>query len=1201
MRKKVIILFLIVLGTSKVFSQLTGNEANYWYFSDHAGLNFNILDTNNHPAIDTNGIIDAFEGSCVMSDGNGNLLFYSNGEVVVDRTHHVMPHGDNFLGGGQWSTPSSANQACIAVKKPSSDPADTNIYYIFMNDCKENNCADGFRYTKIDMSLNGGLGDVDTTEKDVVLFAPGSEALAVVNHANNIDAWAVTKRGILNQYYAYKITAAGVDTVPVISVVGDTAAGRNVDGINFSPDGKFAAVNYRYFDVVDSVNKDKTILCKFNNATGELTYYCHITYEGYFEHEFSPNSKYLYILEYDYPHPIYQYEITLGDTNLIQQSRELIGYADGRLQLAPNCKIYLRDTWGHIASCINAPNAPDSASCDFVHDALDISPGEFELGFPNFNASIFNFSCGNLAFYYHGECLGEELDFHTINISPYDSIRWNFDDIASGSNNTSTELNTTHVFTSPGLYEVELTKWYQSEPYSVTQYVNIVPCGLNVNISADNSSICLGESVTLTQVTGGGSTPYSYEWSTGDTTEGPITITPTNSGVLTYSITVTDADGSTDSASVDINVHSNPSVVASADTNIICPPETATLSAEATGGAMPYTYNWSPADDLDDATNQYPVASPTNIGENNTYTVTVTDANGCESTASTNVLVACGPVPVLTIVPDTICMGGSAKMTLSVSGGTQPYEVPYEWNNDEITIQGTTDGLNIPPFDVTPTGTTTYCVTVTDANGIEGVDCVTITVLPLPNAVVEAGDTVICAGESVNLDASSSIAVPPANIVSWEWSNGVNEVSQEVSPTTTTTYTVTVTDDNSCANTDDVTITVNELPVITAINIDSLKCYGDSNATIAVTISGQNDFVYTWTNNGNVIKTTGPTSLNTDTLSGEPVAVGDYLFEVTDANNCKTDSVITIVQPDELSVSLTKTDVSCFGYNDGQITTEVTGGNSPYTYEWEPTHTGATLSNLSAGTYSLTVQDVNGCEAYESTNITEPTAITIESATVTDANCYGSTDASISQIISGGAGNYSFIWSNESTSQDLNNIGAGIYQVTIIDENNCTKDTSYTISQPSEIVITDSIYIQNEKGYIDIYVNGGTPDYTYNWSNGETSQNIGNLLDGIYVLEVSDSRNCSTVDTFVIKLPLFIPTVITPNRDGYNDTWNISGLSEYNNVELNIFNRWGDKVYTYSGSGNEYATNPSKQWDGTWNGEELPFWNLRLGNNNFRY
>jgi hypothetical protein len=298
------------------------------------------------------------------------------------------------------------------------------------------------------------------------------------------------------------------------------------------------------------------------------------------------------------------------------------------------------------------------------------------------------------------------------------------------------------------------------------------------------------------------SNDVSYIWSTGATTSS-IEINP--SSPSKYFVTVTDCKGCNAVDSVKINIFPLPTPTISGDLEI-CVGETTRLTAS--GGAL---YSWS------NGVNVY--WQDVNPTVTTTYTVTVTDDNGCQ--ASTNVTVVVNPLPTPTISGDLeICVGETTRLT--ASGGAL-----YSWSN----------GVNVYWQDVNPTVTTTYTVTVTDDNGCQASTNVTVVVNPLPTPTI-SGDLEICVGETTRLTASGGSL--------YSWNNGVNVYWQDVSPTVTTTYTVTVTDDNGCQASTSVTVVVNPLPTPT-ISGDLEICVGE---TTRLTASGGS--LYSWNNGVNV-------------------------------------------------------------------------------------------------------------------------------------------------------------------------------------------------------------------------------------------------------------------------------------------------------------------------------------------------------------
>ncbi len=214
------------------------------------------------------------------------------------------------------------------------------------------------------------------------------------------------------------------------------------------------------------------------------------------------------------------------------------------------------------------------------------------------------------------------------------------------------------------------------------------------------------------------------------------------------------------------------------------------------------------------------------------------------------------------------------------------------------------------------------------------------------------------------------------------------------------------------------------------------------------------------------------------------------------------------------------------------------------------------------------------------------------SDSIINPTCYGGNSGSISVTVSGGTNPYNYLWSNNSTNQNLTNVGAGSDTLTVTDTNNCTALSTYNISNPppSMVIIDTTLISANNTGIINITVSGGLLPYSYHWSNNATTEDLSELANGTYIVTVTDINSCIAFDTIIInipELPLIIPSVITPNKDGKNDTWQILGIEQFNHVNIVIFNRWGDVVYKYDGSTIGYL-DVEKQWDGTFSKHELP-------------
>ncbi len=355
----------------------------HWYFGSQAGIDF----SSGTAVADTNGALVTNEGCASISDTAGNLQFYSDGRTVWNRNHQVMPNGTGILGGANGS---STQQALIIPK-----PLSPNIYYLFTTDEAENIGVNGMRYTVVDMNLNGGMGDVDVTQKNILLFAPCTEKLAAVNHCNDSSVWVMGHEVNNNHFRAYLVTANGVDTNAVVSSVGHEM--KNNGGMQgcmrFSPDGRkicFAS---------DSL-LGRVELAYFNNFTGmihdEFTVLLTTNYKAIIC--FSPSGDRLYI-----GNNIFQYDLTSNDSSIIVLSQDNVfgsTVTSSALQHTFNGQIISH----HIGIAINdstldlIQNPNDlGLNCNFIPNYIHV--GTWQLGsysLPNFNESYFRLNTNSV-------------------------------------------------------------------------------------------------------------------------------------------------------------------------------------------------------------------------------------------------------------------------------------------------------------------------------------------------------------------------------------------------------------------------------------------------------------------------------------------------------------------------------------------------------------------------------------------------------------------------------------------------------------------------------------------------------------------------------------------------------------------------------------------------------------------------------------
>jgi gliding motility-associated-like protein len=442
--KKIVFTFILVYSCF-IYSQ---KEANIWYFGRNAGLDFN----SGSPVALIDGVLTAYEGCSTMSDSNGNLLFYTNGVKVYNRNHILMPQGD-AIGGNISSTNSS-----IIVP----NPINPNLYYIFVT-------SDGggpLGYRVVNMSLDNGLGNIEGNY--VLLQNNVSEKLTAVKHANGKDYWVISHRTNGNNFISFQVSSMGVNITPVISSIG-----RNVNGfgtnligaIKVSPNGKRLAVanqGYNDAELFDFNTNTGIVSNTISIPMGDTT----ILGLGPYGVEFSPNSNVLYVSTII--GAVYQYDLSkLNQTEIINSRLRVSkneGYT-GALQLATDKKIYV----SRQSDAIDIINNPDiiGSGCDYKDRGLYLAGRKGILGLPSFIQSYFRIN----KFTFESTCFGDATQFLLINT--VDSVVWNFGDIVSGVNNTSTSLAPLHTFSKPGDYIVTVTAIVGAETVTTTSKVTI--------------------------------------------------------------------------------------------------------------------------------------------------------------------------------------------------------------------------------------------------------------------------------------------------------------------------------------------------------------------------------------------------------------------------------------------------------------------------------------------------------------------------------------------------------------------------------------------------------------------------------------------------------------------------------------------------------------------------------------------------------
>jgi len=376
--------------------------------------------------------------------------------------------------------------------------------------------------------------------------------------------------------------------------------------------------------------------------------------------------------------------------------------------------------------------------------------------------------------------------------------------------------------------------------------------------------------------------------------------------------------------------------------------------------------------------------------------------------------------------------------------------------------------------------------------------CVTHTCTPPSTpTITPSGSTTFCAGVSVTLTSSSCTGC------SYSWSNGAN--TQSITVSNSGNYTVTVS--NGCspdATSSPTIVTVNPVPSANPSSTNA-TCGNNDGSVSANANGGTPSYTYSW-NNG----------CNTSTCNN--LGAGTYTVTVTDANGCTTTGSATVGNIGGPSVNPSSTDATC-GNNDGSVSANANGGTPSYTYSWNNGCNTATCNNLGAGTYTVTVTDANGCTTTGSATVENIGGPSVNPSS-TDATC-GNNDGSVSANANGGTPSYTYSWSNGCNTATCNNLGAGTYTVTVTDANGCTTTGSATVGNIGGPNVTTSVTNDSQgppncNGTATATPTGGTPPYTYLWSNGQTDSTATGLCAGTYNVTTTDNSGCTVIATVTV-------------------------------------------------------------------------------------
>jgi gliding motility-associated-like protein len=432
--KTYLLLFYTIIVCYSV--SYTQKENNIWYFGFGNGIDFN----GPFPVLIANGAINTNEACSSICDEYGNILFYTNGVDVWNKNHTLMPNGTGLLG-------NRSTTQTIIVKKPGPN----TIFYIFTLD-KENG-MDGFSFSKVDISLQSGLGDVIFSSKNTKIDTSVCEGITAIRHSNNTDYWVITHSTNSNGFNSYLLNSSGLNITPIVSNIGRVISsgwnGENVVGnMKASPDGSKIALAGR---------NGMSELFNFNNSTGILSNPLSLTNIGNsYGVEFSPNNNLLYLSStFGSTDEIFQYNLNAGSQTAIINSRTSVmqrnGTQIGALQLGPDNKIYEGANLNHSLGVINNPNLI-GVSCNYISNGFSLNGNFSALGLPLSFPVVFPTTISSINL-----CFGDSTIFTYLSSKLIDSVLWDFNDTLSGINNFSSDSTPIHIFSSSGVFNVKLT------------------------------------------------------------------------------------------------------------------------------------------------------------------------------------------------------------------------------------------------------------------------------------------------------------------------------------------------------------------------------------------------------------------------------------------------------------------------------------------------------------------------------------------------------------------------------------------------------------------------------------------------------------------------------------------------------------------------------------------------------------------------
>ena len=1305
--KNFLFITILVLGNLTCLAQ---GEANNWFFGNGAGLVFNNLIGTVTASAAAAGTINTAEGCSSISDVNGNLLFYTDGRNVWDRNHQIMPNGNYNNGTGLLGDPSSTSSALIVPR-----PGNLDQFYVFTVDEPHHNNAwaypnqgpanasgnsigsysegqgftvpgadDGFNnglnYSLVDLTLNAGNGDLDGNEKNVhlITYDPNdseepkfkcSEKITAVEHADGQSYWLITQ--FKDSFYAFRIDASGVNTTPVISVtsplIPTNGYRRNAIGyLKSSPDGsKIVAAHNQNGNILGQTefNSGSAWLYDFDDSTGVVSNPLELSAGiSFYGVEFSQDSKVVYLSG---GNAVRQYDLQAASIStseiIVQNSSGFLG----ALQLGPDGKIYVCNSSNSQAlDVILSPNTLGTG-CNYQVSGQALSAGTFaSLGLPPF---IQSFLVANIQ--YDNDCLGQTTQFSISSSETILSISWDF-----GDGQISSATNPSNTYAAAGNYTVSVTITTPTETKSFSTELTIYetpvannPGVLNICDNDNDGQAALDLNTLVSPSVLGSQSAADFEvlyfssQADADSGNSPISMPFTNTAnpqqifvriqnalnadcfdTTSFTVQVFDTpvantvadlpfcddglDGSLTNGQMEVDLSAaTPAVLGSqSPTDFAVSYHTSQANADSGTGALPLSYyNTTPFAQtifvrIENVLN-------VNCFDTTTFTIEVFPTPTANTPSNIN---ACdddnnGVLDFdfdILVSPSVLGSQSAADFEVlyfssqaDADSGNSPISMPFTntANPQQIFVR-IQNALNADCFD-----TTSFTVQVFDTP-------VANTVADLPFCDDGLDGSLTNGQMEVDLSAATPAVLgsqsPTDFAVSYHTSQANADAGTGALPltyynATPFAQTIFVRIENmfnvNCFDTTSFVVEVNPIP--NSFNSSLFQCDEDGFVD-GFTVFNCHEADEILTGNLAGLSTAFFITL-ADAQSGVN-PINGYNFPNTSNPQIVYARVIDdntgCFSISELDLEVSTTDVSnamlvrCDddGTEDGLASFDLSladsmvlvGVPTGVTITYYPSNQDALLEQnplvspfTNTSPYSQIVyaraEDDNACYGISQLllKVNPLPILDQDQSLIYCLDTYPST-ISLNAGVVGGTTGLTFQWSNGETSQNIQVNQAGVYTITVQNSNGCSQSRQITVVD-SEIATISNIAVTDASEFNSIAVSvSGDGDYEFSLDNPlGPYQDLGSFQDvlpGLHTVYVRDKNGCGITQEMVSVIGFM--KFFTPNDDGFNDTWQIIGVSAQFQPDSKVF------IYDRYGKLITQISPLQGGWNGKYNGYNMP-------------